>query len=84
MELLSSIAVAIALTVPGRTSATPSVAADGRFLVVAWSAADASGTTDTIHLMRPDGTGVVDLGTMGGAFAKHLVAAGWRVLGSSR
>jgi putative dehydrogenase len=31
---------------------------------------------------RSKGTvGIVGLGTMGGAFAKHLVAAGWRVLG---
>jgi L-threonate 2-dehydrogenase len=31
---------------------------------------------------RSKGTvGVVGLGKMGGAFAKHLVAAGWRVLG---
>ncbi len=31
---------------------------------------------------RSKGTvGVVGLGTMGGAFARHLVAAGWRVLG---
>jgi 3-hydroxyacyl-CoA dehydrogenase len=31
---------------------------------------------------RSKGTvGVVGLGKMGGAFAKHLVAGGWRVLG---
>src|SRR6266436_4324036 len=31
---------------------------------------------------RSKGTvGVVGLGNMGGSFAKHLVAAGWRVLG---
>ena len=31
---------------------------------------------------RSKGTvGVVGLGNMGGAFARHLAAAGWRVLG---
>src|SRR5690242_10236866 len=36
----------ITLAVPGRTNATPSIAADGRFIAVAWGATDADGKTD--------------------------------------
>ena len=45
MELLITRAAAFSLCVPGRLSATPTVAADGNFVVVAWSAVDPGGAT---------------------------------------
>ncbi len=55
MELLIALAASVSLLVPGRTSSTPSVAADGAFVVVAWGAADASGATDIFTAVSCDG-----------------------------
>ncbi len=55
MELLIALAAGVSLLVPGRTSSTPSVAADGDFVVVAWGAADASGATDIFTAVSRDG-----------------------------
>jgi len=55
MELLTSLAVAVTVLVNGRSNATPSVAVDGRFAVVAWTAAEPSGTTDVFAAVSRDG-----------------------------
>jgi hypothetical protein len=47
--------VALTLAVPGRANATPSIAADGRFVAVAWSAALPSGATDIFLAVSRDG-----------------------------
>ena len=41
----------------------PAWAPDGKW--IAFSGLNVNGTLDTIHLMHPDGTGIVDLGPMG-------------------
>jgi len=42
------------LSVAGRTSATPSIAVDGRFVAVVWSAADPQGATDVYAAISRD------------------------------
>jgi hypothetical protein len=54
MEFLAAFAAAISLVVPGRTGATPSVAADGTFVAVAWSASETSGATDVYVAVSRD------------------------------
>jgi hypothetical protein len=46
MELLTTLALAVTLTVPARTSANVSLAAQGRMVVATWSASTATGETD--------------------------------------
>jgi hypothetical protein len=55
MELLTSLAVATTLLVNGRTNATPTIAVDGRFVVVAWTASEPSGSTDVFAAASHDG-----------------------------
>lgn len=55
MEFLIASALAATLTVPGRASATPSIAADGQFVAIAWSAALPSGATDIFLAVSRDG-----------------------------
>src|SRR5262252_4231992 len=55
MDVLIALAAAVTLTVPGRTSATPTVAADGSLVVVTWSAALPAGTTDIFAAVSRDG-----------------------------
>jgi hypothetical protein len=55
MEFLIASALAATLTVPGRSSATPSIAADGPFVAIAWSAALPSGATDIFLAVSRDG-----------------------------
>ena len=43
------------LAIPGRASATPSIAADGRFVAVVWSASLPSGATDIFAAVSRDG-----------------------------
>jgi hypothetical protein len=43
------------LAVPGRASATPSIAADGRFVAVVWSASLPNGATDIFAAVSRDG-----------------------------
>jgi hypothetical protein len=55
MQLLAVLAASIALAVPGRTNSTPTVAADGAFVTVAWSATLPSGETDVFAAVSRDG-----------------------------
>jgi hypothetical protein len=55
MEFLMALAVAATLSVPGRANATPSIAADGAFVTIAWSASAPSGTTDVFVAVSRDG-----------------------------
>jgi hypothetical protein len=55
MELLTTIAIAVTLAVPGRTNSTPTVAADGSFVAVAWSATLPNGVTDIFAAVSRDG-----------------------------
>jgi hypothetical protein len=57
MTLLTAaaLAAATALSVDGRASANPSVAANGRIVVVAWSASLPEGTTDVFAAVSLDG-----------------------------
>jgi hypothetical protein len=55
MDVLIALAAAIALSVPGRTSATPTVAADARFVVVAWGTTLPAGVTDIFTAVSRDG-----------------------------
>ena len=55
MELLAALALAANLAVPGRANATPSIAADRDFVIVAWSAALESGSTDIYAAASRDG-----------------------------
>ena len=48
-------AVATVLSVAGRTNATPSMAADGAFVAIAWTAALPSGVTDVFIVTSTDG-----------------------------
>ena len=52
---LSGAAASSELTVAGRRNATPTVAADGDFVAVAWGAAEASGSTDIFAAVSRDG-----------------------------
>jgi len=52
---LSGAAAAIELQVAGRRNATPTIAADGPFVAVAWGGAEASGTTDVFAAVSRDG-----------------------------
>jgi hypothetical protein len=54
MHLLA-FAVAVTLSVPGRSSATPTVAADGSFVTVVWGATLPSGVTDIFAAVSRDG-----------------------------
>jgi hypothetical protein len=45
----------IALAVKGRANATPAIAADGPFVIVAWGGAQASGATDIFASVSRDG-----------------------------
>jgi hypothetical protein len=60
MELLAALALATTLAVPGRANATPSIAADRDFVIVAWSAALESGSTDIYAAASRDGGRVFD------------------------
>ena len=70
MELLTTIALAVTLTVPARTSANVSLAAEGRIVVATWSAATAKGETDIYASVSADG------GTTFGAPVRVSSAAG--------
>jgi hypothetical protein len=48
---------ATTLSVPGRASATPSIAADGRFVAVVWGATLPDGATDVFLAVSRDGGG---------------------------
>jgi hypothetical protein len=52
---LSGAAAAIELSVAGRRNATPTIAADGSFVAVAWSAARPDGSTDVFAAVSRDG-----------------------------
>jgi hypothetical protein len=55
MQFLAVFAAAITLAVPGRSNATPTAAADGPFVVVAFSATTAAGTADIFAAVSGDG-----------------------------
>jgi len=55
MGFLTAMAVATALSVAGRSNATPSMAADGAFVAIAWTAALPSGITDVFLATSKDG-----------------------------
>ena len=57
MLVLAALAASISLAVPGRTNATPSLAADGVFVVAAWSATTPAGTTDLYAAVSRDSAG---------------------------
>jgi hypothetical protein len=52
---LPASAPGLTLAVPGRANATPSIAADGKLVAVAWSAALPSGATDIFLAVSRDG-----------------------------
>jgi len=52
---LSGASGAIELSVAGRRNATPTIAAAGRFVAVAWGGAEASGATDVFAAVSRDG-----------------------------
>ena len=52
---LTAASGAIALAVKGRANATPAIAADGPFVIVAWGGAQASGATDVFASVSRDG-----------------------------
>lgn len=54
MEFLIALAVATTLSVPGRANATPSIAADGDVVAIAWGASVASGLTDVYLAVSRD------------------------------
>ena len=54
MTLLMTLAVAVSLSVPGRVNATPTVAADGSFVAIVWSASASSGATDIFASVSRD------------------------------
>ena len=54
MDVLAAIAAVVSLSVPHRANATPTVAADEAFVVVAWAAADAGGATDVFAAVSHD------------------------------
>jgi hypothetical protein len=55
MEFLVTLALAISLAVPGRSNATPSIAADGDFVTIAWGASTPAGATDVYNAVSRDG-----------------------------
>lgn len=55
MQLLAAFAVAVTLSVPDRSNATPTVAADGAFVTVVWGATLPSGVTDIFAAVSRDG-----------------------------
>ena len=55
MHVLAAFAVAVTLSVPDRTNATPTVAAEGRFVTVVWGATLPSGVTDIFAAVSRDG-----------------------------
>jgi hypothetical protein len=55
MELLIALAAAVTLNVPGRANATPSIAAAGDLVVVAWSASRSGGAADVYAAVSRDG-----------------------------
>ena len=55
MELLTTLALAVTLTVPARTSANVSLAAEGRMVVATWSASSPKGDTDIYASVSADG-----------------------------
>src|SRR4051794_9796938 len=55
MELLTTLALAVTLTVPARTSANVSLAAEGRTVVATWSASTPKGETDIYASVSADG-----------------------------
>ena len=55
MDVLIALAAALTLAVPGRANSTPSVSADGAFVVVAWSASLPAGSTDIFAAVSRDG-----------------------------
>jgi hypothetical protein len=54
MHLLAAFAVAVTLSVPDRSNATPTVAADGTFVTVVWGATLPSGVTDIFAAVSRD------------------------------
>src|SRR5262245_31669412 len=55
MELLIALAISVTLAVPGRSNATPSIAADGEFVAVTWGSSLPSGSTDIFLATSRDG-----------------------------
>ena len=55
MEFLVTLALAVSLAVPGRSNATPSIAADGDFVTIAWGASTPAGATDVYNAVSRDG-----------------------------
>jgi len=55
MGILIALALATTLAVPGRTNATPSIAADGAFVAIRWSASLPDGATDIFLAVSRDG-----------------------------
>lgn len=51
----TALAVSLTLAVPGRSNATPTVAAEGAFVTVAWSATLPAGSTDIFAAVSRDG-----------------------------
>lgn len=70
MELLTTLALAVTLTVPARTSANVSLAAEGRMVVATWSASTPKGETDIYASVSGDA------GTTFGAPVRVNSAAG--------
>ncbi len=55
MEFLVTLALAVSLAVPGRSNATPSIAADGDVVAIAWGASTPAGATDVYAAVSRDG-----------------------------
>jgi hypothetical protein len=55
MDVLMALALSATLTVQGRVTATPSIAAQGPVVVIAFSGTDPSGTTDIYAAVSRDG-----------------------------
>lgn len=55
MDVLIAFALAATIAVPGRSAATPSIAARGSLVVVAFGATDAAGATDIYAAVSRDG-----------------------------
>jgi hypothetical protein len=55
MEFLIALALAVSLGVPGRSNATPSVAADGTLVTIVWGASTPAGATDVFAAVSRDG-----------------------------
>jgi len=55
MELLTALAVAVSLGIPQRTNANVSIAAQGAFVAVVWSASSSDGGTDIYAAVSRDG-----------------------------